>query len=168
MKRSEKQKNLMRSAIAPTIVATIIFFITYFFFGMENTMIGPFATLSFLRYRNMCQSLRMSNPELYRLHDHGSIFLSCRHQPSALHSDQCGGTVLAGLSADRRIQSEQLFSGRHGPDLFPDCTSAYLFSTWKSFTCPAGKLRHCIFIFLASFPQGKYAKTLNWIDSGRL
>ena len=44
----------MRSAIAPTIVATIIFFITYFFFGMENTMIGPFATLSFLRYRNMC------------------------------------------------------------------------------------------------------------------
>lgn len=54
MKRSEKQKNLMRSAIAPTIVATIIFFITYFFFGMENTMIGPFATLSFLRYRNMC------------------------------------------------------------------------------------------------------------------
>ena len=54
MKLSEKQKNLMHSAIAPTIVATIIFFITYFFFGMENTMIGPFATLSFLRYRNMC------------------------------------------------------------------------------------------------------------------
>ena len=54
MKLLEKQKNLMHSAIAPTIVATIIFFITYFFFGMENTMIGPFATLSFLRYRNMC------------------------------------------------------------------------------------------------------------------
>lgn len=54
MKFSEKQKKLLYSAIAPTIVATIIFFITYFFFGMENTMIGPFATLSFLRYRNMC------------------------------------------------------------------------------------------------------------------
>ena len=54
MKFSEKQKKLLYSAIAPTVVATIIFFITYFFFGMENTMIGPFATLSFLRYRNMC------------------------------------------------------------------------------------------------------------------
>ena len=45
---------MMQGAIAPTIVATLIFFVTYFFFGMENTMIGPFATLSFLRYRNMC------------------------------------------------------------------------------------------------------------------
>lgn len=40
--------------MAPTIVVTIIFFMTYFFFGMENTIIGPFATLSFLRYKNMC------------------------------------------------------------------------------------------------------------------
>ena len=54
MKFSEKQKKMLQGAIAPTIVATLIFFITYFFFGMENTMIGPFATLSFLRYRNMC------------------------------------------------------------------------------------------------------------------
>ncbi|WP_294786744.1 FUSC family protein [uncultured Eubacterium sp.] len=54
MKLSEKQKKMIQGAIAPTIVATLIFFVTYFFFGMENTMIGPFATLSFLRYRNMC------------------------------------------------------------------------------------------------------------------
>ena len=54
MKLSEKQKNMIKGAIAPTAVATLIFFVTYFFFGMENTMIGPFATLSFLRYRNMC------------------------------------------------------------------------------------------------------------------
>ncbi len=54
MKFSEKKKKMLQGAIAPTIVATLIFFITYFFFGMENTMIGPFATLSFLRYRNMC------------------------------------------------------------------------------------------------------------------
>lgn len=54
MKFSEKQKKMLQGAIAPTIVATLIFFITYCFFGMENTMIGPFATLSFLRYRNMC------------------------------------------------------------------------------------------------------------------
>ena len=45
---------MIQGSIAPTIVATLIFFVTYFFFGMENTMIGPFATLSFLRYRNMC------------------------------------------------------------------------------------------------------------------
>ena len=45
---------MRQGAIAPTIVATLIFFVTYFFFGIENTMIGPFATLSFLRYRNMC------------------------------------------------------------------------------------------------------------------
>lgn len=46
-------KLTVRNAISPTIVATLIFFMTYFFFGFENTMIGPFATLSFLRYRTM-------------------------------------------------------------------------------------------------------------------
>ena len=54
LKLSDKQKKMLQGAVAPTIVATLIFFITYFFFGMENTMIGPFATLSFLRCRNMC------------------------------------------------------------------------------------------------------------------
>lgn len=44
----------MQKALPPTLVVTLIFFVTYFFFGMENTMIGPFATLSFLRYRSMC------------------------------------------------------------------------------------------------------------------
>ncbi len=43
----------VKSAIAPTIMATLIFFVTYFLFGAENSMIGPFATLSFLRYRTM-------------------------------------------------------------------------------------------------------------------
>lgn len=55
-KISENIKSLkvtVRKAVAPTIVATLIFFMTYFFFGTENTMIGPFATLSFLRYRTM-------------------------------------------------------------------------------------------------------------------
>ncbi|MCR5665878.1 MAG: FUSC family protein [Eubacterium sp.] len=42
-----------KSAIAPTCVVTAIFIITYFFFGMENTMIGPFATLSFLRFKDL-------------------------------------------------------------------------------------------------------------------
>lgn len=147
----------MRSAIAPTIVATIIFFITYFFFGMENTMIGPFATLSFLRYRNMCQSLRMSNPELYRLHDHGSIFLSCRHQPSALHSDQCGGTVLAGLSADRRIQSEQLFSGRHGPVFF-QIAPVHTFSHLEIVYLPCWQASPLYFYFPGFFPARKIRK----------
>lgn len=43
----------IKKAIIPTIVATLIFLMTWRFFGMENTMIGPFATLSFLRYRSM-------------------------------------------------------------------------------------------------------------------
>ena len=42
-----------RSAIAPTLVVTFIFLTTYFVFGMENTMIGPFATLSFLRFKDI-------------------------------------------------------------------------------------------------------------------
>lgn len=48
-----KLKLSVKSAIAPTIMATLIFFVTYFLFGAENSMIGPFATLSFLRYRTM-------------------------------------------------------------------------------------------------------------------
>lgn len=40
-------------AIAPTIVAALIFFLNYFCFGIDNTMIAPFATLSFLRFRHM-------------------------------------------------------------------------------------------------------------------
>ncbi len=40
-------------AIAPTLVVTSIFFVTYFGFGIENSMIGPFATLSFLRFRDL-------------------------------------------------------------------------------------------------------------------
>ncbi len=43
----------VKGAIAPTIMATLIFFMTYYLFGSENTMIGPFVTLSFLRYRTM-------------------------------------------------------------------------------------------------------------------
>lgn len=48
-----KVKNFCGAAIAPTIVVTLIFFINFCFFGMDNTMIDPFVTLSFLRFRNM-------------------------------------------------------------------------------------------------------------------
>lgn len=54
MKFKNKVKTTFQKALAPTLVITLIFFVTLFFFGMENTMIGPFATLSFLRYRSMC------------------------------------------------------------------------------------------------------------------
>ena len=47
-------KEKIAKALAPALVITAIFFVTLYFFGMENTMIGPFATLSFLRYRSMC------------------------------------------------------------------------------------------------------------------
>ena len=50
----KKLKALVEKAAAPTLVVTAVFFLTYYFFGMENTMIAPFVTLSFLRLRRMC------------------------------------------------------------------------------------------------------------------
>lgn len=49
----EKVKYYFSKAWAPTVVITMIFFIHYFFFGQENTIIGPFVTLTFLRLRGM-------------------------------------------------------------------------------------------------------------------
>ncbi|MBQ8662726.1 MAG: FUSC family protein [Eubacterium sp.] len=49
----QKFKSMCVSAIVPTIVSALIFFLNYFCFGMENIMIAPFATLAFLRFRNM-------------------------------------------------------------------------------------------------------------------
>ena len=43
----------IKKAIMPTILVTLIFFLNYYVFGMENTIIGPFLTLSFLKFRNM-------------------------------------------------------------------------------------------------------------------
>lgn len=43
----------IKKAWAPTIVVTVIFLIEYFFFGMGNTMIAPFAALTFLRVHQM-------------------------------------------------------------------------------------------------------------------
>ena len=45
--------NYLKKAWAPTIVVTLIFFVTYFGFGAENSMIAPFATLAFLRFRDL-------------------------------------------------------------------------------------------------------------------
>ena len=40
-------------AIAPTIVAALIFHVTYLLFGIENNLMAPFVTLSYLRLRQM-------------------------------------------------------------------------------------------------------------------
>lgn len=50
-------KHSAKGAIAPTIVAALIFMITFRFFGMENTMIAPFATLSYLRFTKLNHNL---------------------------------------------------------------------------------------------------------------
>ena len=42
-----------KTAIAPTVVAALIFLVTWRYFGMDNTMIAPFATLSYLSFRSM-------------------------------------------------------------------------------------------------------------------
>lgn len=46
-------KHTWKGAIAPTIVAALIFLLTYYVFGVENSMIAPFATLSYMRFRSM-------------------------------------------------------------------------------------------------------------------
>lgn len=43
----------IRQAVVPTLVVTCIFFVNYFFFGIDNTIIGPCLTLSYLYFRNM-------------------------------------------------------------------------------------------------------------------
>lgn len=43
----------LKKAILPTIVVTAVFFLNYFCFGRENTIIGPFLTLSFLKFKDM-------------------------------------------------------------------------------------------------------------------
>lgn len=42
----------IKNAIVPTLVVTCIFFVNYFFFGMDNTIIGPCLTLSYLYFRD--------------------------------------------------------------------------------------------------------------------
>lgn len=50
-------KHSAKGAIAPTIVAALIFMITYRFFGVENSMIAPFATLSYMRFTRLNHNL---------------------------------------------------------------------------------------------------------------
>lgn len=45
-----KSKFSLKTAIAPTLVVTGIFFLNYFFFGAENTVIGPCIALSYLYF----------------------------------------------------------------------------------------------------------------------
>ncbi|MCC8142372.1 MAG: FUSC family protein [Lachnospiraceae bacterium] len=52
-KRLKNLKPMLYQAIAPTIVATLIFFLTYYFLGAENTVLDPIVTLAFLRFRTM-------------------------------------------------------------------------------------------------------------------
>jgi len=49
----EKLRYYWQKAWAPTVVVTIVYFMHFFFFGQENTIIGPFVTLTFLRLRGM-------------------------------------------------------------------------------------------------------------------
>lgn len=46
-------KSSLKKAVLPTIVVTAVFFLNYFCFGRENTIIGPFLTLSFLKFKDM-------------------------------------------------------------------------------------------------------------------
>lgn len=46
-------KSIILNAIAPTVVVSLVFAITYKWFGFENTMIAPFVALAFLRFRSM-------------------------------------------------------------------------------------------------------------------
>lgn len=75
-------KTVCRAAVVPTIVAALIFFLNYFCFGLENTMIAPFATLSFLRFRNMANHYScMVKNYLIFLAMTGLAFLACINLP---------------------------------------------------------------------------------------
>lgn len=77
-----KFKSMCVPAIAPTIVAALIFFLNYFCFGIDNTMIAPFATLSFLRFRNMANHYEcMLKNYLIFLAMTGLAFVACINLP---------------------------------------------------------------------------------------
>lgn len=46
-------KASLKKAVLPTIVVTAVFLLNYFWLGRENTIIGPFLTLSFLKFKDM-------------------------------------------------------------------------------------------------------------------
>ena len=46
-------KKSYKQALLPTIVAGVIFLVTWYVFGTANSMIAPFATLAFMRLRSM-------------------------------------------------------------------------------------------------------------------
>ena len=46
-------KNSLKKAVLPASVVTAVFFLNYFCFGRENAIIGPFLTLSFLKFKDM-------------------------------------------------------------------------------------------------------------------
>lgn len=51
--KMKSYKSIILNAIAPTIVVSAVFAITYKWFGFENTMIAPFVALTFLKFRSM-------------------------------------------------------------------------------------------------------------------
>ena len=53
MKHSSPLRLNVKAAIAPTIVAVVIMIVTLKLFGLENSMIAPFATLSYMRFLQM-------------------------------------------------------------------------------------------------------------------
>lgn len=80
-----KFKSMCVAAILPTIVAALIFFLNYFCFGIDNTMIAPFATLSFLRFRNMANHYAcMAKNYLIFLAMTGLAFVACINLPLCL------------------------------------------------------------------------------------
>lgn len=75
-------KRSAKGAIAPTIVAALIFLITFRFFGMENTMIAPFATLSYLRFTKLNHNLDcMLKHVLIYMAMAGLAFVACINLP---------------------------------------------------------------------------------------
>ena len=66
---------MLQGAVAPTIVATPdIFLLHIFLFGMENTMTGTICHAVFPALQEYVQPLRMSDPEFFRVYDHGCTF----------------------------------------------------------------------------------------------
>ena len=63
-------KPAVKKAVMPTIVSTLIFFLTYFVFGAENSMITPFCHADLSPFPQHAQELRVHHKKLRGFYRH--------------------------------------------------------------------------------------------------
>ena len=105
-------KHSAKGAIAPTIVAALIFLITYRFFGVENSMIAPFATLSYMRFTRLNHNLdcMFKHVMIYMIMA-GLAFIACINLPLCIIVNALGLFWIAYLLIDEYQPNNYFASG---------------------------------------------------------